>query len=56
VPGGTSGAAGYGQGNACDVTGSYIPFALTKAQRTANGDPRQLLQERCGNTEGYAAA
>jgi hypothetical protein len=38
------------------VTGSYIPFALTKAQRIADGDPRQLLQKRRGNTEGYAAA
>ena len=29
---------------------------MTKAQRTANGDPRLSLQERYGNTAGYVSA
>ena len=45
-------AAGFSQGDACDLTGSYIPFAVTKAQRLASGDPRLSLQERYGNTAG----
>jgi CheY-like chemotaxis protein len=35
-------AAGFSQGDACDLTGGYIPFAVTKAQRIASGDPRHL--------------
>ena len=49
-------AAGFSQGDACDLTGSYIPFAVTKAQRKASGDPRLSLQERYGSTAGYVAA
>jgi hypothetical protein len=48
-------AAGFSQGDACDLTGSYIPFAVTKAQRITSGDPRLSLQERYGNTAGYRA-
>ena len=36
----------------CDATGQYIPFAATKAQRMATGDPRPSLQERYGNSAG----
>ena len=49
-------AAGFSQGDACDLTGGYIPFAVTKAQRIANGDPRLSLQERYANTAGYVNA
>jgi hypothetical protein len=49
-------AAGFSQGDACDLTGGYIPFAVTKAQRIASGDPRLSLQERYGNTAGYVSA
>jgi hypothetical protein len=48
--------AGFSQGDACDLTGGYIPFALTKAQRLAAGDSRPSLQERYGNLTGYATA
>jgi hypothetical protein len=48
-------AAGFSQGDACDLTGSYIPFAVTKAQRIASGDPRRSLQERYGRTAGYVS-
>jgi hypothetical protein len=47
--------AGFSQGDACDLTGSYIPFAITKAQRPA-GDPRLSLEERYVNTAGYVNA
>ena len=49
-------AAGYGEGDLCDLTGSFIPFAGTQAQRIANGDPRLSLHERYGNNTGYVAA
>jgi len=49
-------AANFSQGDACDLTGSYIPFALTKAQREATGDPRLSLHERYINLSGYTAA
>jgi alpha/beta hydrolase family protein len=48
--------AGFSQGDACDLTGSYIPFALTEAQRTAAGDTRLSLQERYVNLAGYTSA
>jgi hypothetical protein len=47
--------AGFSQGDACDLTGSYIPFALTRAQREATGDTRLSLQERYRNLGGYTA-
>ena len=33
-----------------------MPFAATKAQRQAAGDPRLSLEERYGNHAGYVAA
>ncbi len=35
------------------LTGSYIPFARTAAERRANGDPRQSIEERYGNFATY---
>jgi hypothetical protein len=49
-------AAGFGEGDLCDLTGSFIPFAGTLAQRMANGDPRPSLHERYGSTAGYVMA
>ena len=49
-------AAGFSQGDACDLTGGYIPFASTLAQRQASGDPRLSLQERYGSLAAYTAA
>jgi len=48
--------AGFSQGDACDLTGSSIPLALTQAQRIASGDPRPSLQERYGTLAGYTTA
>ena len=49
-------AADYGEGDLCDLTGSFIPFAGTLAQRQATNDPRPSLRERYTNTAGYVAA
>jgi len=48
--------AGYRAPNMCPLTGSFIPFAATKEQRAALGDPRRSLQERYGSHEGYVKA
>jgi hypothetical protein len=48
--------AGFSQGDACDLTGSYIPFAVTRAQREASGDPRPSLQERYADLAHYTRA
>jgi hypothetical protein len=37
------------------LTGSYIPFARTMAERTANGDPRLSIEERYKGKEDYVA-
>jgi hypothetical protein len=34
----------------------YIPFAKTKAERIASGDPRRSLEERYGTQNGYVCA
>ncbi len=47
--------AGFSQGDACDLTGSYIPFAKTLAERQASGDQRRSLEERYGNVTRYRA-
>ena len=39
----------------CDRDGSLIPFARTKAQREAAGDPRPSLEERYGGRDAYVA-
>ena len=42
--------------NLCSLTGSYFPFAMTKAERLANGDPRPSLQELYGSHSGFVNA
>ena len=39
----------------CDRDGSYVPFAKTKAEREAAGDPRLSLEERYGSRAVYVA-
>jgi Alpha/beta hydrolase domain len=48
--------AGFHQGQVCDYIGGMIPFAVTQAERQANGDPRRSLTERYVNHDGYVAA
>lgn len=45
--------SGYLKGRACGFSGGYIPFARTKAERLASGDPRPSLEERYGTHEHY---
>lgn len=47
--------AGSFAGFGCGFQGGWIPFARTKAERTANGDPRLSLEERYGTHERYVA-
>jgi hypothetical protein len=49
-------AAGFREGNTCGLSGSYLPFAATRQERQASGDPRPSLQERYGNHDGYVRA
>jgi len=42
--------------NLCALDGSFVPFAKTKNERAASGDPRRSLEERYGNQAGYAKA
>jgi hypothetical protein len=49
-------ASGFNRGKVCNYTGGWIPFARTKAERMANGDPRLSLEERYGSHAGYVAA
>jgi Alpha/beta hydrolase domain len=36
----------FGEGELCDNTGSMLPFAKTREERMAKGDPRPSLAER----------
>jgi len=49
-------AAGFGEGDLCDLSGSFFAFATTRAERAASGDPRLSLQERYGDHQGYVDA
>jgi hypothetical protein len=48
-------AVGFYKGHIRTNTGSVIPFAKTKAERIAAGDPRLSLEERYGTHEKYVA-
>jgi hypothetical protein len=48
--------AGYAEGELCGLTGSYVPFAETEAERLSNGDPRPSLEARYGDHQGYVDA
>jgi hypothetical protein len=48
-------AGGFYQGQGCGFSGGYIPFAKTKAERMASGDPRPSLEERYGSHDAYVA-
>lgn len=48
-------ASGFFKGHIQSLGGGYLPFAKTKVDRAAAGDPRPSLQERYGTHEGYVA-
>ena len=45
--------AGFSEGDSCDLTGGFIPFFKTKAEREAAGDPRLSLEERYPTHDDY---
>lgn len=47
---------GHRSPNLCSLTGSYFPFANTKAERKASGDPRPSLRELYGSHAGFVNA
>jgi hypothetical protein len=49
-------AAAFRGPNLCGLSGSFFPFATTKAERVASGDPRKSLEERYGTHAGYVNA
>ena len=49
-------APGFREGRTCGLNGSYLPFAVSKADRETSGDPRLSLEERYGSHEGYLSA
>jgi hypothetical protein len=49
-------AEGFHAGKICNYAGGMIPFANTRAERLANGDPRLSLEERYGTHAGYVDA
>lgn len=50
------GRAGRFEDQFCSLQGSSIPFATTRAERLATGDPRRSVEERYRTHEGYVAA
>ena len=49
-------AAGPRGGDLCGLTGSFFPFARTRAERIATGDTRRSLEERYGDHAGFVRA
>jgi len=49
-------AAGFDKGKVCTLSGGYLPFAKTKAERIASADPRPSLEERYGTHQAYVNA
>jgi hypothetical protein len=49
-------AEGFHKGKICNYAGGMIPFARTRAERMANGDPRLSLEERYKTHDGYVEA
>ncbi len=47
--------AGFHAGQVCNYIGGMIPFARSKAERLANGDPRLSLEERYVDHAGYVS-
>ena len=52
---GVRGAA-FGGPDGCEHFGQSIPFAATRAERQASGDPRLSIEERYPSHEGYVDA
>ena len=49
-------APGPRGGDLCGLAGSFFPFAVTRDERLAKGDPRLSLEERYGDHRGFVDA
>jgi hypothetical protein len=49
-------ATGFHKDKLCMYAGGMIPFATTRAERIASGDPRLSLEERYKDHAAYVAA
>jgi hypothetical protein len=49
-------AEGFHADKICNYAGGMVPFARTRAEREASGDPRLSLEERYGSHDGYVDA
>ncbi|WP_426956018.1 alpha/beta hydrolase domain-containing protein [Muricoccus radiodurans] len=49
-------APGYGAGTLFPLQGAVVPFAATRAERQASGDPRPSIEERYPGANAYAEA
>ncbi len=47
--------AGFAEGDLASLTGSFVPFARTRAEREATGDPRLSIEERYESHAAYVA-
>jgi hypothetical protein len=47
---------GYAEGDQFWNTGSFVPFARTRAERLANADPRPSIEERYPSHQAYVEA
>jgi hypothetical protein len=50
------GRAGRFEDGFCNFQGTFVPFAPTRAERLANGDPRPSIVERYPTKDAYVAA
>jgi hypothetical protein len=46
-------ASGALKGRSCQAAGAFLPFAQSKGERLANGDPRPSLEERYRDHAAY---
>ena len=49
-------AEGFGAGTLFPLQGAVVPFAATRAEREASGDPRPSVAERYADNAAYVAA
>ena len=47
--------SGFAEGDLASLGGSFMPFARTRAEREANGDPRLSIEERYASHEDYVS-
>ena len=47
--------SGFAEGDLASLSGSFMAFARTRAERESNGDPRPSIEERYGSHEEYVS-